>query len=132
MTAPTRPSAGVVALAVTLDALCILAFCAVGRRNHGEGVTPAGVAETAWPFLIGMTVGWLWCRGWRAPTALRPTGVWVWAGTIGVGMGIRFGIGAGVAWSFVLVATLVTGSLILGWRATASGRRRCRRHRSGS
>ena len=116
---PTRSRRGLVAAAVLLDAACILAFCAIGRRNHGEGVTVAGVAETAWPFLVGMTVGWLTSRGWRAPTALRPTGMWVWADTIAVGMGIRLGIGAGIAWSFILVATAVTGVLLLGWRGLA-------------
>lgn len=116
---PTRPNVRIAAAAVALDAVCILLFCAVGRRNHGEGVTVAGIAETAWPFLVGMIVGWLTSRGWRAPTALRPTGVWVWADTIAVGMGIRLGIGAGIAWSFILVATGATGLLLLGWRALA-------------
>jgi hypothetical protein len=45
--------------AVAADAVCVLAFCAVGRRSHAEGVTVSGVAETAWPFLVGAAVGWL-------------------------------------------------------------------------
>jgi hypothetical protein len=28
-------------------------LCAIGRRSHAEGLTAAGVAETAWPFLSG-------------------------------------------------------------------------------
>ena len=92
---------------------------AVGRRNHGEGVTAAGVAETAWPFLAGTAAGWLISRGWRAPASVSPTGVSVWVGTVAVGMGLRAATGEGVAWSFVLVASAVTGVLLVGWRALA-------------
>jgi len=92
-------------------------FCAVGRRSHAEGLTIAGVAETAWPFLSGAVIGWLLCRGWRQPTALVPTGVTVWVATIVVGMLIRKATSQGVATSFIVVASLVTALLLLGWRA---------------
>ncbi len=103
-------------LALAADAACILVFVAIGRRNHGEGVTPAGIAETAWPFLTGLVAGWLLSRAWRQPTALR-TAATVWPITIVVGMGIRAATGTGIAASFILVATLVTGALLMGWRA---------------
>ncbi len=41
------------AAALVADAVCVLVFCAIGRRSHAEGITIAGVAETAWPFLTG-------------------------------------------------------------------------------
>ncbi len=110
--------------AVAADVLCVLLFCALGRRNHGEGVTLAGIAHTAWPFLVGMTVGWLLARGWRAPTAIWPTGLTVWVATVAVGMGLRVLTGAGVAVSFVVVASLVTAALLLGWRRLATIKRR--------
>lgn len=103
-------------LALAADAACILVFVAIGRRNHDEGVTLGGIAETAWPFLTGLVVGWLLSRAWRHPTALR-TGAVVWPITIVIGMGIRAATGAGIAVSFIVVATLVTGALLLGWRA---------------
>src|SRR6202008_1181268 len=53
--------------AVVADAASIIAFCAIGRRSHAEGVTVAGVAQTAWPFLVGGAVGWLAGRGGRPP-----------------------------------------------------------------
>ena len=118
-TTPTRPHPGLVATAVAVDLACVLLFAAAGRRSHDEGVTAAGVAETAWPFLAGTVVGWLSARGWRAPAAVNPTGVTVWLSTVAVGMELRAGIGAGVAFSFVLVATAVTGLLLVGWRALA-------------
>lgn len=105
------------ALSFTADAACILLFCALGRRNHAEAMTLAGLGRTSWPFLVGMTAAWLIIRGWRRPTAVRPTGLAVWLGTIAVGMGLRAVNGAGTAPSFVLVATGVTGALLLSWRA---------------
>ena len=53
------------------DVAAVLVFCAVGRRSHAEGITIAGVATTAWPFLTGTVVGWLAARGWSAGRA-RP------------------------------------------------------------
>lgn len=114
-----RPAPRSAAAAVAADILCVLAFVAVGRRNHAEAVTAAGIAETAWPFLAGTLAGWLACRAWRAPTAVVPTGLVVWLGTVAVGIGLRAALGTGVAWSFVLVATAVTAALLLGWRALA-------------
>lgn len=99
-------------------------FCAVGRRSHAEGLTVAGVAETAWPFLSGALIGWLLSRGWRHPTALAPTGLTVWLATVIVGMVLRKATSQGVAISFIVVASLVTALLLLGWRAIANATRK--------
>lgn len=99
------------------DFVCVVVFCAVGRRSHAEGLTVAGIAETAWPFLTGTAVGWLISRGWRRPTALVPTGITIWLSTIVVGMLLRRITSQGVAVSFIVVASLVTALLLLGWRA---------------
>jgi hypothetical protein len=101
---------------LAVDIVCVLVFCAIGRRSHDEGITLAGVAQTAWPFLSGTAAGWLLARGWRQPTALVPTGVSVWLATVTVGMLLRKASSQGVAVSFVIVATLVTAVLLLGWR----------------
>jgi hypothetical protein len=109
----TRPA--LVALAT--DAICVLVFCTIGRRSHAEGLTVAGIAQTAWPFLTGTGVGWLLARGWRRPSAVVPTGVVVWLSTIIVGMLLRKVSSQGVVPSFIVVASLVTALLLLGWRA---------------
>ncbi|MBS4728501.1 DUF3054 domain-containing protein [Mycobacterium sp. SM1] len=101
------------------DVLGVLVFCAVGRRSHDEGLDAAGLAATSWPFLTGTVAGWLGSRAWRRPTALAPTGVAVWLGTLVVGMLLRKATMAGVAASFVVVAATVTAVLLLGWRAVA-------------
>jgi hypothetical protein len=112
---------------LVIDALCVLVFCTIGRRSHAEGLTVTGVAGTAWPFLTGAGVGWLASRGWRDPAALAPTGITVWLCTVIVGMLLRKASGQGVAPSFVLVASVVTALLLLGWRAAARVAVRSRR-----
>jgi hypothetical protein len=99
------------------DVIGVLVFCAVGRRSHAEGLTITGVAVTAWPFLTGTVVGWLAARAWRRPTAVAPTGLVVWLSTVVIGMLLRKLSSAGVAASFVVVASVVTAVFLLGWRA---------------
>ncbi len=112
----TRPA--VVALAT--DIVCVVVFCTIGRRSHAEGLNVVGIVETAWPFLAGTGVGWLLVRGWRRPVAVVPTGLVVWVCTVAVGMLLRTATSQGVAPSFVVVASLATALLLLGWRAAAS------------
>ncbi|MBO0678513.1 DUF3054 domain-containing protein [Mycolicibacterium sp. S2-37] len=122
-----------VGLALLADAVCVVVFCTIGRRSHAEGLTLVGIAETAWPFLAGTGVGWLAARAWQRPLSPAPTGVLIWLGTVAVGMVLRKLTGQGVAVSFVIVASLVTAVLLLGWRAAitlllpAARRRRIQR-----
>jgi len=109
--------------AVAIDAVCVVVFCAIGRRSHEEGITLAGLAKTAWPFLTGAAVGWLLSCKWQGlgrPAAVNPTGLAVWLSTVVVGMVLRKLSGQGVAFSFVIVAATVTAVLLLGWRALAA------------
>jgi peptidoglycan/LPS O-acetylase OafA/YrhL len=112
------------AAAALADIVGVLLFCAIGRRSHAEGLTVAGVAETAWPFLVGAAVGWLLSRAWRRPTAVVPTGVAVWVCTVAVGMLLRKATSAGVAFSFVIVASAATAVLLLGWRVLVASLQR--------
>jgi len=102
-----------------MDIICVVLFCAVGRRSHAEALTVTGIAQTAWPFLAGTSAGWLLARGWRRPLALAPTGVMVWVCTVVVGMLLRKLNSQGVQPSFVVVASLTTATLLLGWRTAA-------------
>lgn len=114
--------------AIAVDVVCVLVFAIVGRSSHGEGTDLLGVALTAWPFLVGTLAGELLGRVWRRPAAV-PSGVWVWLATVAVGMLLRSATGAGVAWTFVLVATVVLGAFLVGWRA---GFRLIRHARTGT
>ncbi len=111
-------------IALVADIVCVIVFCTIGRRSHAEGLTVAGVAHTAWPFLAGAGVGWLLIGGWRRPFTVIPTGVVVWVCTVAMGMLLRNATSAGVSASFVVVASLSTAVLLLGWRAAAALLRR--------
>lgn len=106
-------------IALLVDVVCVVVFCTIGRRSHAEGITFAGVVETAWPFLTGTGVGWLAARAWRQPMALAPSGVTIWLSTVVVGMLLRKATSQGTAVSFVVVALLATAILLLGWRMAA-------------
>ncbi len=112
---PTRRTAA----ALATDLVCVVVFCTIGRRSHAEGLTVAGIAETAWPFLTGTLAGWLAARAWQRPTNLYPTGLIIWVATIAVGMLLRKATSAGTAGSFIVVASITTAVLLLGWRAIA-------------
>lgn len=107
-------------IAAFADVVCVIVFCVIGRRSHAEGLTVAGIAGTAWPFLAGTGVGWLLIRGWRRPFTVIPTGVAVWVCTVVVGMALRTVSSAGVSPSFVVVASVSTAVLLVGWRAAAA------------
>jgi hypothetical protein len=103
---------------LVLDLVAVLLFATVGRRSHAEGISAAGVLDTAWPFLAGAATGWGAARAWRRPTSLA-SGAGVWATTHVLGMALRRATGDGTAAPFVVVAALVLAALFLGWRALA-------------
>lgn len=113
-----------VATALLADLVCVVVFCAIGRRSHAEGITLDGVAHTAWPFLTGTALGWVASRAWRRPLEVAPTGLVVWLSTVVVGMLLRKVSSQGVAVSFIIVASTVTALLLLGWRGVAGRVRR--------
>lgn len=129
MTRPIVPGSRPTAAALIADVVCVVIFCTIGRRSHAEGLTLAGIAETAWPFLAGTGIGWLVARAWRRPLSPAPTGVLIWICTVAVGMVLRKLTGQGVAVSFVIVASLVTAVLLLGWRGVVTAVRHRRLQR---
>jgi peptidoglycan/LPS O-acetylase OafA/YrhL len=100
-----------------VDVVLVLLFAAIGRASHDHGVSPSGVLQTAWPFLIGALVGWCAARAWKAPHRVVPTGIIVWACTLVVGMILRVATGGGFAVSFLIVAGLFLALVLLGSRA---------------
>jgi hypothetical protein len=117
--------------AFAVDAALVVVFAVIGRASHERGLSVVGVAETAWPFLAGLVVGWLALRGWRAPRRIFPIALGIWLVTVAGGMLLRAASGQGTALAFVIVATVTLGVLLLGWRALALlvGAARARRDR---
>jgi peptidoglycan/LPS O-acetylase OafA/YrhL len=106
-----------VTLAAVADVLAVLVFAAVGRTSHAE-VDALGTLTTAVPFLLGLLVGWLVVRAWRAPRRL-PVGVAVWVGVVVVGLGVRAAFTHRLPLTFALIAAASLALLLLGWRAMA-------------
>jgi Protein of unknown function (DUF3054) len=110
-------STAVIAWAALLDAAFVLVFVVIGRISHGEDLSVSGTLETFWPFFTGLALGWVVTVAWRAPTRVRWPGIPVWLVTVAGGMALRAASMQGVTLSFVLVATVVLGVFLLGWRA---------------
>jgi hypothetical protein len=106
---------------LVLDAAVICLFAAIGRSSHGETGALLGVVTTAWPFLAGITAGWLifLLVFRRVPLQVRD-GIPIWLCAVAIGMVLRSLTNAGTALPFIVVATLFLGVALLGWRALAA------------
>lgn len=107
---PPVPAAAIV------DVVLVVAFVLFGRTSHGEQLSPGGFLTTFWPFLVGLAAGWAVARAWRRPLSIGHTGVVVWVVTVVVGMLLRVLTGQGAPFAFVVVATIVLGAFLVGWR----------------
>jgi hypothetical protein len=106
-------------IAAGLDVFVVVAFVAIGRRNHDENPGIAGLVDTAAPFILGLALAWAVARAWREPWSWQ-TGLIVWVGTVAAGMVLRkFVFDEGTALSFVIVASIFLGTFLNGWRAIA-------------
>lgn len=107
-------------VAAVIDAVLVLVFAAIGRASHAEQNPVVGAVSTAMPFLVGGALGWalVWWRSHRWAVDLGP-GIVVWVATVVVGMLLRAVVGQGTAASFIVVATLFLGAVLLGWRYLA-------------
>ncbi|WP_258933085.1 DUF3054 domain-containing protein [Nesterenkonia pannonica] len=82
------------------------------------GLSPWEILSTAWPFLAALALAWLISGSPRSPHRLWPHGVVVVACTVLIGMLLRLLLtDGGVQTSFVVVATLSLGVLLMGRRA---------------
>lgn len=100
------------------DIIAVLVFAVLARAAHG-GLGLAQIADTFWPFAVGALVGTgiatVALRG--AGSAIR-YGVIVWLVTVLTGLAIWAARHAAAPHiSFIIVATTMSGLLLLGWRA---------------
>jgi hypothetical protein len=124
----TRPGMASLALYGAIDVALVLVFVLIGRASHNENLL--GTLNTLWPFVSGLAIGWIVTRAWRDPLSIAWIGVGVWISTVVVGMLLRTLSGQGVQVSFIVVAAIVLGVFLLGWRwiAIVVLRRRAREH----
>ncbi len=116
-----------------VDVVFVLLFVVIGRISHDEVFAPADFAQTLWPFLLALAIGWAFTyvlaallghEPGRARTfaaeRVFPAGVIIWIATVAVGMTARDLLtDKGVEVSFVVVATIALGVFLIGWRAIA-------------
>lgn len=118
---PVRHSATITLVLLLLDAALVVLFAVAGNRSHSTGLSVSDVAGTAWPFLIGLLLGWALTRSWRQPSRLWPEGVVVVVVTVALGMTLRVLLtDGGAPLSFVAVATGSLALLLLGRRLVSS------------
>ena len=118
---PVRHSATITLVLLLLDAALVVLFAVAGNRSHSTGLSVSDVAGTAWPFLIGLLLGWALTKSWRQPSRLWPEGVVVVLVTVALGMTLRVLLADGGApLSFVAVATGSLALLLLGRRLVSS------------
>jgi len=104
------------------DAVSIVIFVAIGRKNHDEGQAASGIFRVAAPFLLALLVGWVIARAWKEPLSHR-SGVLISLTTIVLGMLLRnIVFDDGTATAFIIVATVFLGTLLNGWRLLARTR----------
>jgi len=109
-------------IAVAADAVAVLLFVVIGRSNHHESTGSHGVWHTAWPFLLGAALGLALTAYSRVtPTTVR-AGVRVWVWAVVIGLVVRSASGGGTAPAFVVVAAIVLGVFLVGWRAVLTWR----------
>lgn len=118
---PVRRSAIITLVLLLLDAALVVLFAVAGKRSHSTGLSVSDVAGTAWPFLIGLLLGWALTWSWRQPSRLWPEGVVVVLVTVALGMTLRVLLtDGGAPLSFVAVATGSLALLLLGRRLVSS------------
>ncbi len=118
--------------ALLLDAVSVVAFVAIGRVSHDDGVLSAGGLLALSPFAIALAGGWAVTRAWRHPAALA-TGASIWAITVIGGLLLRSALpGRDLEPSFVIVTALVLALMIVGWRVVATVATRQPTRRRGS
>jgi len=106
-------------LAIVLDVASVLVFAAIGRLSHGESLDATQLGRTAAPFLAATLMVWVAMIMKPFLESSSRQGLAVWAVTLVLGMLFRAMLGGGVQVSFIIVAGIALGVLMLGWRALA-------------
>jgi len=119
-------------LSFVIDVILVAVFVVIGRVSHKEALTTVGILTTFWPFASGLVLAWIVTRNWRTPTRVVWSGISLWILTVIFGMVFRLIGGQSVAISFAIVALVVLGVFLLGWRAIVRLATRGRRARVGS
>lgn len=104
-------------VALVIDILFVICFATIGRASHSEALTIGGVFGTAWPFLVGLAIGWAAIAALKLPTTGVKAGGVLWVATLALGMLFRVLAGGSTAFAFIAVAGITLALFLIGWRA---------------
>lgn len=109
---------------IVMDFFAIFAFAVLARLAHNTESDPftlTNVLNTLWPFLVGGAIGHGICAvATKHPLPIAPGGVIIWVSTAVTGLAIwALRNGETPHWSFIIVATVMSGLLLLGVRLLA-------------
>lgn len=88
----------------------------IGHASHQEALSLAGIAKTAWPFLVGLALAWVAMAYLHTRVTKLAAGVLVWLLTWGVGIVLRLVTKVGAPVPFLIVSALALAVLLIGWR----------------
>lgn len=111
---------------IAMDTLAIAVFALLARITHQTDEMPlnfTGWLSTLWPFLVGVALAWVIVTfaGKGVGTSNgEGKGPFIWLITVATGL-IIWGIRNQQLphWSFVIVASVMSALLMLGWRGIA-------------
>ncbi len=105
---------------LAFDVAAVFVFALLAHIAH-RGDNPFSflkVLDIFWPFLLGLLIGWaILIFRQLPPQPFKPSGLIVWGTTVVTGLfiwGLRHA--AFPHWSFILVASIMSALLLIGWR----------------
>ena len=104
-----------------IDVVAVLSFVAIGRTVHTRGGGVGGLASTAWPFLVGLGIGWLVVTARHRDGTGLVDGAVVVVTSVTVAMVLRVLTGPGTAVAFIAVALAFLGAVMVGGRLAVGG-----------
>lgn len=104
---------------LVIDLILVFVFAILARLAHG-GISLSAILNTFWPFAIGTVVGTGIAAALRRDSHHLSTGIIIWIATAVTGLGI-WGIRHQEIphISFIIVASIMSGLLLLSWRLIA-------------
>lgn len=112
-----------ISLWALIDVVVVLIFASAGRSTHETANTLTGIAHTAWPFLVGLVIGWFITKQWRHTLAGSPIALQIWPAAImmslvtwSIGLALRSITGSTNGGGFPLVSFGFLVLILVGWR----------------
>lgn len=107
---------------LVIDLVLVFVFAILARLAHG-GISFSAILNTFWPFAIGTLAGAGIALALRRDSHTLATGAIIWIVTAVMGLGI-WGIRHQEIphISFIIVASVMSGLLLLSWRLIAAKR----------